>query len=360
VGLAAWSSLGCDAQVGDDYTGDVMFELRGHVIAPTNESNDLVPALAFFTTGTPGGKDDLGSAVKVVIIDGKLEGVFPSDFSLKVAGPPPMASDSLGMAMGYVVLVPRDHVESFELPSSTTTDFTYPDIEDDTRFVEHRRYCSVSDECFERDYSCVQQPCELIAETGDPAHAEANARFGSGACLPDVCYSQTTSCNEEASCYRQTYRCDVSAPGAEEQDDHVNVCTLTAERGETSLKLFEEYARIAANLMVIYASADDPEGSSLLGLEGLKTGYNLLQLPVAESDQAFIDYADCRFDASVQALAEVNEANGTQYRYDDVDLDSEAVWSRFGQLVQEKCPAFRVIADPSAVPIDLNLRHDSR
>jgi hypothetical protein len=360
VGLLAWSSwasLGCNAQVGDEYTGDVMFELRGHVVAPPDESDDLVPALAFFTAGTPGGKDDLGPAAKVVLLDGKLEGVFPSDFRLKVAGPPPMAPDNLGVALGYVVLVPRDHVESFELPSTTSTGFSYPDAEDESLVIEHREYCSITGDCFERDYSCVKQPCELIAEEGDPEHAEATVSFGSSACLPDVCYEQTASCNHEQSCSRQTYRCDVSAPGAEASNKQVSVCTKTAERGETSLKLFEEYALVASNLAVIYATVDEPVGSSLLGLQGLKAGYNLIELTAAESDQAFLDYAGCRFDASVQALAEVNEANGTQYGYDDVELDSDAVWQRFA-LLGEKCPAYRVIADPSAVPINLNLGRD--
>jgi hypothetical protein len=357
VGLAwcSWMSLGCDAQVGDEYTGDVMFELRGHVVAPPNESSDLVPALAFYTQGTAGGEDTFGHASKVVIMDGKLEGVFPSDFRLKVAGPPPMPPKNLGVAMGYVVLVPRDHVPSFEMPYSTSAALSYPDIEDDNLVIEHREYCSITGECFERDYTCVKHPCELIAEAGDPEHAEANASYGTSACLPDVCYYQNASCNHEQSCYRQTYRCDVSAAGAELERDHVSVCTKTAERGETSLKLLDEYALVASNLTVIYATGDDPVGASLFGIEGLKAGYNLVELAAANSEQTFLDYADCRFDASVQALAEVNEANGTQYGYDDAELDSDAVWERFGQLTREGCPAYRVIADPSAVAVDLNL-----
>jgi hypothetical protein len=357
VGLAygSWLSLGCDAQVGDEYTGEAMFELRGHVVAPPNESSDLVPALAFYTQGTAGGEDAFGNAVKVVLMDGKLEGIFPSDFRLRVAGPPPMPAENLGVAMGYVVLVPRDHVPSFEMPYSITADLSYPDIEDDNLVVEHREYCSVTGECFERDYTCVNHPCELIAEAGDPEHAEAGANYGTSACLPDVCYHQEASCNHEQSCYRQTYRCDVSAAGAEQHGDYVSVCTKTAERGETSLKLLKEYAQVASNLGLIYATGDAPAGGSLLGIEGLKAGYNLVELTAAESDQTFLDYAGCRFDANVQALAEVNVANGTEYSYDDAELDSDAVWERFGQLTREGCPAYRVIADPSAVAVDLNL-----
>jgi len=358
VGLGAWSSLvslGCEAQVGTEYTGDVMLELRGHVVAPTDESNDLVPALAFFTSGTPAGEDDLGPAVKVELVDGKLDGVFPSDFTLKLAGPPPMGPDQMGMALGYVVLVPRDHVRSFELPSNSSTE--YIDEDADGSFTEHRQYCMRSGECLERDYSCVTQPCEVIAEAGDPEHAEADIKFGDSACVRDVCYRQTVKCNDEQSCYRRTVRCDVSAPGAETDfDDQVKICTKTGESGDTSIKQLSEYALVASNLWVIYASADNPAGSSLLGLKGLKAGYNLVQLTAAESDQGFIDYANCRFDARVNALAEYNASNRTHYAYDDAELDLQAVLARFAELTRNSCPAYQVIADPAAVPVDLDLR----
>ena len=62
-----------------------------------------------------------------------------------------------------------------------------------------------------------------------------------------------------------------------------------------------------------------------------------------------------QFDARVQALAEFNEANGTMYTYEDAELDSAAVWRRFRELTSEGCPAYRLVADPAAVPLDLNL-----
>src|SRR4051812_13167294 len=355
---ASWVTLGCEAEVGDRYTGDVMLELHGRVVAPPDESSDLVPAFAFFTAGTPGGKDDLGAAVKVELVDGRLEGVFPSDFRLRLAGPPPMGPEQAGMALGYVVLVPRDHPTSFELPSHKSVELTSFDLNDENAFTEHRQYCMSSGKCLERDYSCVNQPCEIISEAGSPESPEAGITFGDAVCVMDVCYSATSKCSDDQSCYRRAVRCDVSAPGAEQYgDDKVKNCRKTAESGDTSIKQLDEYALIASNLWVVYAGSEKSPGASLLGIEGLKPGYNLIELSGAQSDQAFIDYASCRFDAHVDALAELNEANGTHYLYDDAELDMQAVLARFSELTRGRCPAFELIADPAATAVDLNLSH---
>ncbi|HYP87243.1 MAG TPA: hypothetical protein VEQ59_03805, partial [Polyangiaceae bacterium] len=119
--------------------------------------------------------------------------------------------------------------------------------------------------------------------------------------------------------------------------------------GDVSVMLVTEYARIVSNLFVVYASSPDAPLARLLGLKGLQSGYNLIELPQVESDQAFIEYARCQFDAQVQAAASSHDQDG------DGQPDAQEVRDRKASLERASCPAFRVVTDPAAERVELNL-----
>jgi hypothetical protein len=345
-------SLGCAAQVGTEYTGDVLLELHGHVVAPPDAPNDLVPALAF--THVTHFADDVsgGSEWSAELIDGKVEGVFPSNFKLSITETPPAGAHEV--RLGYVVLVPRDHPRSLEL--ATGYSGSDSEVGADGSFTEHRGACTSSGRCAEADYSCTIEPCEVIYSAGDPGHPEGDISYDDNACGGRVCYQEVSHCRDDASCFRQVLRCDLSAPGSRfEARDQVARCSKTGESGDATVGALTDYAQVVSNLIVSYATTEQPSGVRAPGLEVVRAGYQLTRLTAAESEQSFIDDASCRFAARVQALAEVNEASGTHYVYGDAGLDQNALDRRFLELVAEKCPYIEVIDKPAEAQIELIL-----
>ncbi|HYP88082.1 MAG TPA: hypothetical protein VEQ59_08005, partial [Polyangiaceae bacterium] len=211
--LGGLASIGCEAQVGPEYVGDVTLELRGHVVAPPGDTKDLVPALVFQSQL----HGQSSASARFDIIDGMIEGIFPSDFELRVAEPPRLVPEDGGLALGYVGLVPRDHPASVDLAAMDEVVTPISFDPDGVSFKEHRETCIGSDKCRSRDYACVTQACDTIDEQGDPEAANANGTFGESEtiCVDDACYQTTETCRSESSCFRRTLRCDITAPGAE-------------------------------------------------------------------------------------------------------------------------------------------------
>ncbi|HYQ27209.1 MAG TPA: hypothetical protein VER04_08315 [Polyangiaceae bacterium] len=344
-------SLGCEAEVGPEYVGDVTLELRGHVVVPPDDAQDLVPALVFQSSEIDG--SGVGHQL-ADIIDGKLEGVFPSDFKLRVAGPPPLPP-GLDFNLGYVALVPREHPASLELPLNDGR--LDPDSDEDS-FTEHRQLCTGSGKCVERDYACVAQDCEIIDSVGSPEQLQGQATFGESesVCSLGTCYTAEEMCSDDVSCYRRSLRCDVSAPRAELYDmSRVATCTKTAESGDPSVLELQDYARIVSNLFVVYSAVDHPAGAEPFGLQDVKAGYHLVKFAQVDSDQSFIDYANCRHDARDAAVAAQNEAHGTHDSYYSYKLDYSELSKRVARLTQDSCPWLQIVSDPAAERVDLNL-----
>lgn len=327
--LSCFGGYGCDAQVGEDYSGEVMLELRGHVVAPQMRTEHWVPALITSTEDAPAGEDGLGATLRTHVQQGKLEGVFPSDFKLSIAGPP-QGSDEYPLSIGYVVLVAPDTPASFEQPKQISTDV----IERrDDGFTERRTSCLSSGACVERTYECITHACEVISRQGERVEGEDYVGHGVGECGVDVCYSMMEWCAASGGCYRETKRCDVSAAGSELlETDEVKTCTLTAETGDASVKGIRDRALFASDLWVVYT----PQGGPIPGflVSGLRSGYNLVRVTSTSSVERFIDYANCAID----------QAN---LGYPDAEAGARPT--------EAPCSATEVLQDPAKQLIDLNL-----
>lgn len=325
--LASTAGWGCDAQVGDRYTGDVSFEVHGHVITREGATQDLVPAFVFYTKGPDG---PWGPTAKLEIMDGELEGVYPSDFRLRIAGPPP-GSEEYGVAFGFIALVPRDRAFSFESPAEDHR--WYPPDADGT-WLEHRTYTSSAGAQLTRDYSCTRPPCEVIGHDGSDEREPDGSLNTLHACNLDTCYEARVDCSDHESCYREYTRCDVSKPGSEHGSVQ-KVCTKIAESGDSSARPMEEYVQTAANYFVIYSDrAEHP-------VPGIKPGYNLLRFTPADSEQAFLDYARCDFDAQREEREREHLEEG------DVLLTL--------RFLDPVCPDYELIENPGTLLLDLNL-----
>lgn len=327
--LSCFGSFGCEAQVGEGYSGEVMLELRGHVIPANDRSETYVPALLTFSEGAPAREGDLGPGAQANVLKGKLEGVFPSDFKLSIAGPPP-GTDEYGIGLGYVVLVSPDAPPSSEVPDRSQRWLRDEGAE---VFYEEREWCLRSGACLRREYRCVERPCEIITTAGVKTDDDG-VTSGLSACSRDVCFSMTADCDDDASCYREFTRCDVSEPGTEQVDEHTTkTCSVTAEEGDPSITALEDNTQFASDLWVLYAESDL---AALLNAPGAQPGYNLMRMDSSTSAERFIAYANCRFEASIASEPPEQKLAGLT-------------------LFDSSCSAFEIVSDPSREPIDLNL-----
>jgi hypothetical protein len=333
--LSCLGGYGCDAQVGQQYSGEVMLELRGHVTSADQPTQDVVPALMTYGDRAPAPNDNGGPVPIVHIMEGKLEGIFPSDFKLSIAGPPPQ-SERYGMALGFVVLVPREHQTIIEPPDTSSWDGP---AEDSSVYDEHRTICMRSGECVERDYECVEELCELISVEGEHRDGSESSSRGYTACNNGICYALEAECIDDPSCYRAAWRCDTRRPGSTtgtwEAGKTVKTCTQVGESGDTSVKPLEEQVLLAHDLWVFYVERDKmtPEAES----SGFRPGYNLVRMTAATSDERFLEYANCRFEQDVAAKRAGTDEGPTLVLFDPV------------------CRDFEVVEDPATELVDLNL-----
>jgi hypothetical protein len=328
--LSGLGGYGCDAQVGEDYGGEVMLELRGHVIASDQKpAADWVPALVTVTEDAPTGEEGSGATIRNHVQQGRLEGVFPSDFKLSIAGPPP-GSEAYPLSLGVIVLVPRDTPASFEQPKLVSTEII---AERDDGFTERRTSCLSSGACVERTYDCALHACEVIAIQGERHEEDGYAGSGLGECGSDVCYSMTEWCRAGDDCYRETRRCDISAPGSElTENDEVKTCTLTSETGDKSVKGIADRALFASDLWVVYTKQGGPIPG--FAVAGLRPGYNVVRLTHTSSVEEFTAYANCTIDVNKRPFSET----------EDPSLGAE-----------DPCSETQVLRDPAEQLIDLNL-----
>jgi hypothetical protein len=269
-GLGALVFAGCAPQATTDYEGDAMFSLTGRVELTLEESDDLIPALAFTS---PGG-------FEVQFVEADVSGEFPASFQLELYAPPP-ASVVGGQeyeehpgdppySIGYVVAVTPDHLSTLYMAG---------------------QLLGGGEECGES--TCDS---EYTASTFDAAHSGT-----------------------------VTVTCPATHPGLDITDPLS--CELSGRSGDPMLVTVARdpmFAGAATNYVVAYLEAAAPAGGYLahrLGApEGLSAGYHLLRtMPMIfvgpNPDPALVEAETvkqaCRDQAKADAVVSYNAVHGT-------------------------------------------------
>jgi len=164
--LPLFVALGCDSQVGPEYTGESLFALRGTVVLQEPRSEAIVPALAFV------------NGYERVLVDGYVQGSFPAEFRFDVTEPPPesvlfpfgstQAGGTVKGGSGQIVVVPADHPR--RMPGLQTSSSSECDDDGLCTKIEHK--CTEDGACLTRTLSCRNEPCELVDMSGDPSLLE--------------------------------------------------------------------------------------------------------------------------------------------------------------------------------------------
>jgi hypothetical protein len=329
---ALWAGVGCDAQAGTGYTGEVVFSLQGNV--ELDPDSKLVPAIAF-ESGTK--SSDGPEALEVV--DGDLSGVFPSKFRLNVTRPPPDAAISPffsgvlggkgGLAYGVIVMLPPNHPS--HIPRASVEEILTPEgfpvcTPDGCALPQPPEVvaktftnCSSDGRCRVRKTSCTQSDCELYASAGTPPEPASGLdvkTITGGPCAPDFryCYDASTSCTL-AGCYEDFYECDLTRLGPYDraQGSRATQCQLVEDSGEDSLIATLDLSSAATEYAIMFSTEDIP--NSPVG--DVKRGYNLVTIPFLTREE-WIAVRSCEDDAYVQARLQYNAAHGTTYALNDI------------------------------------------
>jgi hypothetical protein len=309
--VAAVAALGCGSEVGKEYKGEVLLEFRGSVTSDVPITDDSVLVLTYNT-----GRSEL-------LIDGVIEGDFPSAFRFSTTKPPPGSDEEDLAGNGELVkvawfglaAVPANHPAI--LPSVAPTvevDYSNPAVIHVTRTY----YGGTSP--FNQDLSCQATPCQLLDSEGDDAsvlQAEQTVGNANSSWFPNDAgfYSASITCDAYAAnkCYRDVYRCDTSALGKNDfvyEPDQIFTCTVNQESGDPTLPGQSLYTSVKANFSIVWVSQD--VNDQHYGPYGpLKAGYNIVQ--DQSSLAAWLNSWKCIWDRNLAAMARYNAAHGTSY-----------------------------------------------
>ena len=341
-------ATGCDAEVGENYTGELLFELRGQVTTDLTVDSDTVLALGFPTLeGTE-------------IVDGRVTGEFPSSFRFEIDEAPPAGSftplESPGgteIAFGYLLMLPRDHARV--LPYGQ---WDHETENTDGSYMATYSVCADDGRCFEQDGRCWYEPCELVAADGDPIPESEVERGGESemARFYDTAFTFVVACHEGdalGTCYREYRQCEIEGETAQGawSDGTVEHCEVLAERGSAELRDDTLRTGFAANFMLVYAPrpVSTPMGD-------LQAGYNILGFTVPTAEE-WLAARRCESDAVIAAHREYNEEQGTDFVPYSTSRDvPTAIEERIAEL-QEACPQVDSghVVDPSAEPLSIRI-----
>lgn len=344
------AAVACDAEIGEDYRGEVMLSLEGSVTTYLDLDESTTLALGFL------------SAEGIALVDGIVTGEFPSRFRFDVTEPPPASTLTPGseletpadteVAIGALRTVPREHGKT--IPYLRTEGSCEWD-ETETYCTGTYTLCAADGRCLERTQRCWEEPCQLLAADGTPP-ALADG-YGESALLQgyDVSYTFNISCSEGqplASCYREYRRCDV-APSSTERASSGGVierCEVRSETGDTELA--EQEARVgglSSNFRVIYSTRAVAD----LGGFPLRAGYNVVKYS-GPDDEEWVAHQRCESDALIHAADEYNTAHGTSLTPSSGEPEID---DRAAELAQE-CPAaerYTLIEAPAAGGLEIQI-----
>ena len=318
VAAAACFPLGCGSEVGKGYTGEVLLEFHGSVTSDVPIPDGSVLVLTYPT------------AQGQLLIDGVIEGEFPSAFRFSTTKLPPQTEEMDVAGNGKLVrtasfglaAVPANHpAMAHEVSEAYATGDWYPDP---TQVPVTRTYrtdggsgaCTADTGCYTQNLTCQVTPCQLLGSDGDaaikqePIFASQVAADNWGP-RDDGYYSWSITCDALATdkCYRDEYRCDTSTLGKNDfvySFNNIFTCTVNQESGDSTLPDQSLVTSVKANFGIVWVSEDV---ESEYG--PLKAGYNIVQYQ--SSIAAWLDSSKCVEDRVLAVMAAYNTAHGTHY-----------------------------------------------
>jgi hypothetical protein len=317
LALALGGVLGCDAQVGQGYSGEPLLSLRGTVVLAEPRAFDLVPAVAF------------AQIPNYTLLDTEVQGQFPAEFRLDLLEPPPQSalipypSDEPGtmgsIGIGSIVVVPRQHPRL--IPMLSTTGSIDECDEEAASCTWHTESCTEDGRCFQRTRECVKEKCGLAATSGDAAIAELGGQWSSSyiQCLTNACLTSVQTCRAGNECYREIRKCDLNRASNITtiwSSGVYETCQTTSESGDASIAEFQFLEQVAHGYQVLYLT----HATTFPAVGKLEPGYHLLET-VQPSDEAWLEQMDCEEQARLDAIDHYNQGHGTNYTRSDVPSD---------------------------------------
>jgi hypothetical protein len=288
----------CQAQVGDHYTGEVQFTLRGNV--NVDPDTTLVPRLGFLSRGG------------LALVDGVLTGEYPRRFQLDVTEPPPNDAlidfnnpgselDIAGkLAVGAILLLPPE-LPSFlpYLDISSSSDCPGEDV-----CVTQESACAPGGgPCRERTLECRQEACETLARIGDPTLQQEPGARAYTQQYGTVSYTLISACDPAGNCYREYLACDHTDLGPYDSvwQTYVERCSLLSESGDAGSFDYRDIQTAGAALELLYATRANPD----FPRGPLEPGYNLIQYHVPTADEVVSAPLTCKEDAPAECTWEI-------------------------------------------------------
>jgi hypothetical protein len=317
VAAAACFPLGCGSEVGDGYTGEVLLDFHGSVTSDAPIPDGSVLVLTYPT------------AQGVLLIDGVIEGEFPSAFRFSTTKLPPQTEEMDFAGNGKLVktasfglaAVQANHpAMAHEVFTNYATGDWYPDP---TQVPVTRTYrtddglgaCTGGTGCYTQNLTCQVSPCQLLDSDGDAAIKQqqlfTQAVADNWGPRDDGYYSWSITCDPFAAdkCYRDEYRCGTSTLGKNDFVYWLNnifTCTVNQESGDPTLLDQSLTTSVKANFGIVWVSEDVESDFGLL-----KAGYNIVQYQ--SSIAAWLDSSKCVEARMLAAMAAYNAAHGTHY-----------------------------------------------
>lgn len=296
VALISLAALACSSQAGPDYEGESLMTLRGRVVLDNPAApDDLVPVLVFPSAGSSDGGADLGH---FQLVDGDVQGSFPSSFTLNVRQPP-KADGFVGyMIFGYVAAVPRHHAKQIDV------NLAYDEV------IRSGCLGGAADGGLVIDGGAPGVTCMREYWRCEKSHA------------PQI-VEETTG-----HCYHDVYACD---PG-------FTHCVPDHAWGDPTYAkgIWQSFAGLSRNYMVLFTT-EPPHGHDLdayvandawkfNGGKPIHPGYHLLAATRLSDEDAVRNF-ECSQSARADAVVRYNAKHGTSFTF-GATMDGDPLPSR--------------------------------
>lgn len=276
--------LACGSQAGPDYKGESLLTIHGKVTIDNPAApSSLVPVITFpVYDASDGGYENY-----FALMDVDVRGDFPSKFTLDVFEPPaiPARDQYQGwLAFGFIAAMPPDHP---------------------AKLVHTPKYDEL-----------VKSGC-LGGDDGGLAGGKCTREYMR--CKPSNAPQLVDETTGE--CYHDVFSCDPTfthcVPDHAYGDPHY------------AKGIWQEFAGLSRNYLVMYARKTPTGGPqavagvervqwALNGGKPIAPGYHLLRLDTLTKDE-LASTAACVDAANAQAVAEYNDAHGTNLAFDGRD-----------------------------------------
>lgn len=338
--------VACQAEVGEDYTGEVMLSVEGSVVAGPDVDPDHVLALGFW-----GVEDN-----QVHLVPGETTGEFPSQFRFEVTTAPPEEALSTRLypepsVVGTLLVVPKNH--PLKYPAFYhAPQFLNPGSEEtytvDLPHCTHTEDLLDEGDCVHENFSCQAHDCRLDFESGTPnmLDVEGHDTRPRQAINDDgeEC-TFTHHCNV-AGCGRRVWCCDLPEAGPNEvvqvHDDGTRYATCQSNgfSGASELVELATYSQfVDFNTHIWYFADDHPADSEFPGDPAIEKGYTVYPPnPIVPGE--YLAWLHCEADALETTFAEYADEYGERYnpqsnKWREDPAAERIISSRFDELLGE-------------------------